>query len=354
LALAVIVSAGSAVAAGDWSASADSLVRQFAHDKGIPGIAVAVGKDKVILWSAGIGEANLENHAAVSADRTKFRIGSASKSLTSLGLARLIESGKLQLDVPIQEYVPQFPKKPEGEVSVRLLAGHLAGIRNYRDIGELGNAKSYSNVGEAVAFFKDDALVAAPGSRFSYSTYGYTLLSAAMEAASGRPYLTYMEESVFGPLGMKGTTADVPSLVIADRSGFYYRDGGELLNAPYIDNSNKWAGGGYLSTAHDLVRFGLAFFDVSVIKPETRDLLWTSQMTTGGERTMYGIGWFVGKDSQGHAWVQHPGGAAGGSALIRIYPEQKLVISLLTNLSMIGDDRFSTLPDQLFTLFSGN
>ena len=148
------------------------------------------------------------------------------------------------------------------------------------------------SAGEAVAYFKDDALVAAPGSRFLYSTYGYTLLSAALEAASGRPYLTYMEESVFRPLGMKGTTADVPSLIITDRSGLYYRNGGELLNAPYIDNSNKWAGGGYLSTAHDLVRFGLAFFDDAVIKPQTRDLLWTSQMTAAAERTNYCIGWY--------------------------------------------------------------
>jgi CubicO group peptidase (beta-lactamase class C family) len=102
------------------------------------------------------------------------------------------------------------------------------------------------------------------------------------------------------------------------------------------------------------VRFGLAFFDRAVIKPQTRDLLWTSQTRAAGERTNYGIGWFVGRDSQGHAWVQHPGGAAGGSALIRIYPEQKLVICVLANLSMIGDDRFSTVPDQLFELFSGH
>lgn len=350
-----IVSVGSAVEASESkvsaSDSAEALVRAFAQEKGLPGMAAAVGKNKTILWSVGVGVANVEDQTPVSSERSKFRIGSTSKALTSLGLAKLIDLGKLKVDAPIQDYVADFPAKPEGEITLRQLAGHLAGIRHYRDTSELGNVKAYRTITEAVVYFRDDPLVAIPGERFSYSTYGYTLLSAAIEGASGQLYLRYMEEAVFQPLGMHNTTADIPQRVIQNRTGFYYREKEGLLNGPYIDTSNKWAGGGYLSSANDLVRFGLAFFDTKVIRPATRTLLWTPQLTLAGERTSYGLGWFIGKDSAGRRWVQHPGGTVGGSVLLRIYPDDGVVISLLGNLSMVGDDRFGDIPDQLFALF---
>ena len=99
----------------------------------------------------------------------------------------------------------------------------------------------------------------------------------------------------------------------------------------WVDNSNKWAGGGYLSNTQDLALFGDAMITGKVVKPATLDLLWTSQRTTDGKPTGYGIGWVVATDSAGRKSVRHSGGSDGGTALLVLYPQQRIVFAFLFN-----------------------
>lgn len=171
-----------------------------------------------------------------------------------------------------------------------------------------------------------------PGTRFSYSSYGWNLLSAVIEGASGEPFLAFMEKRVFRPSGMTHTCADEVTPIVPGRSGFYTRDeAGAVVNAGYVDNSYKWAGGGFLSTAEDLVAFGNALLEGRLLKQETRALLWTSQKTSDGKDTEYGIGWTVDRDSRGRPRVRHSGGAQGGTANLVIYPAERLVLAMLVN-----------------------
>ena len=114
-------------------------------------------------------------------------------------------------------------------------------------------------------------------------------------------------------------------------------DEGLFENAPYVDNSYKWAGGGFLSTASDLVRFGFAHLEPGFLRAETLKMLLTSQQTTDGEATGYGIGWRVGEDDHGRRVVGHGGGSVGGTTRLSIYPEEKLVIVMISNLSGAPD-----------------
>jgi CubicO group peptidase (beta-lactamase class C family) len=142
-----------------------------------------------------------------------------------------------------------------------------------------------------------------------------------------------MREHVFGPLGMRHTVADHVDSIIPWRSGFYERrDDGAVLNAPYVDNSYKWAGGGFLSTPEDLIRFAQAHLDATILGTETIEVWWTSQQTSDGEATNYGMGWQT-AELDGVRLVLHGGGSIGGTSLLAIAPDERVILMITCNLS---------------------
>src|SRR5258706_11163586 len=299
----------------------------------IPGFAIAVAVDGRIVWSEAFGYADLEAQRAAT-PATQFRIGSVSKPLTATAIAQLFEIGTLDLDAPVQRYVPTFPEKG-APITTRLVGGHLAGIRHYQDDEFLLN-RHFATVTEGLSIFENDSLVAPPGTRYSYSTYGFTLLSAVVEGASGEEFLAYMSRHVFKPLRMTATAAAKRDSLFPTRTQFYTTRsrwlGGGLAVAPVVDNSYKWGGGGFLSTAEDLVRFGSALLGPGFLKSATLQVLFTPQRTSSGEVTPYGIGWFVAKDSLGHHYVYHGGGAGGGPTGFGVGRDSPVVFALVANL----------------------
>ncbi|HEY6060215.1 MAG TPA: serine hydrolase domain-containing protein [Gemmatimonadales bacterium] len=296
----------------------------------VPGFAFAVAVDGKIVWSEAFGYADVEARRPAT-PATQFRIGSVSKPLTADAVAQLYEAGKLDLDAPIQRYVPTFPEKG-APITTRLLGGHLAGIRHYQG-SEFTLNQRFPTVTAGLAIFKDDSLVAPPGTRFSYSSYGFNLISAVVEGASGEDFLTYMARHVFKPLGMTSTAPDKNDSLIPNRTQFYERtESGQFVVSPVVDNSYKWAGGGFLSTAEDLVRFGSAHLAPGYLKAATLELLFTPQHTASGAATPYGIGWFLAGDTLGHRTAYHGGGSVGGTTVFGIDRDSRVVIALVTNL----------------------
>ena len=314
----------------------------------IPGAQIAVIKDGVLIWSEGFGLADVEQEVPVT-PLTRFRIASISKPVTSIGLGLLLQEGKLDLDAPVQRYVPYFPAKP-WPVTVRQVAGHIAGIRHYRD-GEFESMRPYASVAEGVGIFADDSLNFEPGTRYSYSSYGWNLVSAVIEGASGEPFLSFMQRRVFGPMGMTRTIPEWPDSIIPWRARAYvHRDSlSPAQNAPYVDNSYKWAGGGFLSTAEDLVRLGRNLLEGRVLRPATRDTLWAPLTLRDGKSTGYGIGWGSRRDDHGHRIVGHTGGAMGGTSNLVLFPDERLVLALIVN----SDVSFNGLLPRIAERFVG-
>ena len=320
--------------AGTSTAKAVRAVERFISDTmrvlGAPGASLCVMRDGRIIWSRGFGMADLEQNVPVTPE-TRFRIGSVSKALTSVALGRLVEEGRLELDSSVQRYVPGFPVK-RYPITVRQVAGHLAGIRHYLP-GEFENREHYPTITQGLAIFSADSLLFEPGTGYSYSSYGYNLLGAVIEGASGRSYLQYMAEAVLAPAGMTHTSAEHPDSIIPGRGRYYTRPDstGPIVNAPFVDNTYKWPSGGYLSTAEDLARFGDRLLRGELLRPATVRLLWTSMRTSDGTATDYGIGWTVERDSLGRRRVRHSGGSVGGTAHLIIYPDDRLVVAVLVN-----------------------
>ncbi len=314
-------------------AQARAVVVELMKAKQIPGLSIAVVSRGVIVWSEGFGLADVEQDVAVS-PQTKFRVGSVSKMLTVGAVARLVESGQLDLDAPVQRYVPAFPAKP-WPITTRQLTGHLAGIRHYgpNDNRFLDGAPHFESVTKSLTIFQDDPLNAEPGTAYAYSSYGWNLVAAVVEGASKEEFLRYMQNAVFDPLELRNTTADQNAAITSHRTRFYVRDaGGALRNAPYVDNSYKWAGGGFLSTADDLARYASAYLRPGFLRQDTLDLLFTSQKLRSGKETGVGIGWRIGADAKGRRIYHHGGSIEGGRAMLMIFPQSQLVVAITANL----------------------
>ncbi len=312
--------------------AARALVEAKIRQQRIPGYVAAVYADGQVVWAEGFGDANVETRTPVWPS-TRFRIGSVSKTLTATALGLLVEDGRLDLDAPIQRYVPDFPAK-RYPITTRRLAGHLAGIRHYRGDEFLSN-RSYASVRTALEVFEADSLLFEPGTQYSYSTYGWNLISASVEGASGQDFLTFMQQRVFTPLGMRHTGPDRVDSIIPQRTGYYMLLNDTLINSPFVDNSVKWAGGGFLSSAVDLMRFGAAHFNAGILGAETLALLQTSQRLADGESTNYGLGWRTWISPEGRRAVGHTGGSTGGSTAFVMLPDERVVVAVIANMSNV-------------------
>ncbi len=308
--------------------NASRYITKLQTQLGIPGISICVGNSWKTLWAQAFGVADLENNTPVTT-RSKFRIGSVSKCLTSLAIGKLYQEGRLALDTPIQTYVPRFPVK-KFPITIRQLAGHTAGIRHYRD-GENPYPVRFKSVAEGLTLFEEDTLLFEPGTSYSYSTYAYTLISAAIETITHAPFLTYMEKEILSPLQMNNTVPDYNDSIIAGRVRFYDDYGQGLVNAHLVDDSYKWAGGGYLSTPGDLVKMGRELLTYTLLTPETIKMLLTPQRLKNGTQSIAGITWRVEADSKGRAIIHHGGAVEGGRTFIIVFPQQDIIIAVCAN-----------------------
>lgn len=331
--LAFLVFTTSVVAEGNTGIAArvariDRMLQAELGKNGIPGAAVGIAHKGATVYAKGFGFGDVENRVPFTA-QTVSRIGSISKTFTALAVMQLVEQEKIKLDDEVQVYVPGFPRKT-GPITVRDLLCHQGGVRHYRP-GEMLSAKRYASVEEALGVFKDDDLVAPPGTKYSYTTYGYTLLTRVVEAASGLSFIDYLQQHIIDPLELNSTFPDDPPRLIPNRARNYTRNGnGELENAPAVDQSNKWGGGGLLSTIEDLLRYAASYDDCRLLKAETMAAMFTPQSTSNGDSTEYGFGWRIGRDGARRR-IEHTGGSVGATSVLSTYPDDATAIVVLVN-----------------------
>lgn len=295
-----------------------------------PGLAIAVAKDNRKIWSKGYGYADVEKKEIVNSSEHLFRIGSISKTVTASALGRLKEDGKINLDIPIVHYFKDCPEDKKN-ITLRQLGGHQAGIRHYSGVEFFSNLH-YQNVKDALPVFIYDSLLFSPGLKYSYTTYGWTLISAVMEDATGEVFPVIVGKEISEPLRLTDLKPDHIDSTHFKRVQFYELQQGRLVPSPKVDNSNKWAGGGFLCSAEDLAKFGWAHTVSGLLKEKTLLELTTPQQLSNGESTNYGIGFRTGEDAQGRKWYGHSGGSVGGTSMLLIYPEEKLAVVTLVNL----------------------
>jgi CubicO group peptidase (beta-lactamase class C family) len=305
----------------------DFVNQQMAFDK-TPGLSVGFLKDD-FTWTQGFGYADLENRVPAK-PQSSYRMASITKTFTATAVLQLMEAGKMSLDAEIQTYVPYFPRK-KWPITVRQLLGHLGGIPHYINREEELHIKHHKNTREAIAIFQDFDLVAEPGTKFHYSSYGYNLLGAAIENASGQPYGQYIKEHIFDALGMADTRMDDPTALIPHRVEGYRLLNGTIVNSEYVDMSSRFAAGGTRSTVADLLKYARGIIDRKLLRPETWKLMFEPMATKDGILTERGLCWSV-SPWKGHFQISHGGSQQETRTYLLIFPLEEFALAVASNM----------------------
>jgi serine beta-lactamase-like protein LACTB len=317
------------------------------RERRIPGMSVTVAVDGQIVWSEGFGYADMEKRVPACPD-TRFRIGSVSKPITATMMVKLAEEGRLDIDAPVHQYLPSYPG-PRG-ITLRHLASHRSGIRHYRDDQEAFTQVQFKDLRESLALFQNDPVLFAPDTRHEYSSYGYALLGAAMEAVAEQEFGMLVQRFAQS-IGMNSTTVDRNDSTLVGLTRFYdhvtpYVTDGQVHRSPFVAMSSKWAGGGIISTTEDLARFGSALLpnaEALLLADTTRELLFTSRSRLGPPIIGYALGWMTMRDMDLRKVYMHFGAGSGTTSWLGVFPDEGVVVAVLANLGHAGFTYASTI-----------
>ena len=330
--LAAAATASRGAGANSGLADFERRVRATMSAEAIPGMTAGFARG-AMQWVRGYGFADLENKVPATAI-SAYRYASVQKPMTAVAVLQLVERGKIDLDADIRDYVPYFPDKGH-RITPRQLLGHIGGIPDYASEAD-EHLTEHKNTREAIALFADRALIAEPGTRFKYTSYGYNLLGAAIETVSGKAYGDYMREHVWGPAGMTSTRMEDPAVIIPNRVRGYRFVDGQVRNSEFVDVSSRFAAGASRGTVPDLLRFGTALSEGRLISPASMALMRTPMRTRDGRiagfpRTDgYAMGWSVlgqGKDCV----LLHDGDQPETRTMLIVSPEARLTVASAQN-----------------------
>ena len=295
---------------------------------------VLLAKDGQILLSKGYGMANHEWDIP-NAPQTKFRLGSITKQFTAMAIMQLEERGLLKVDDPVTKYVPDYPKATGDKITIHHLLTHTSGIPNFTSFPEYQKTMmSPSPAEKTLERFKDKPLDFTPGEKFNYSNSGYVLLGLIVEKVSGKPYDTFLQENIFGPLGMKNTGYERWDVVLKNRASGYDLSPRGLVNSAYLDMTIPGGAGALYSTVEDLYLWDQALYTEKLVKNATMERIVKSWITAGPMGS-YGYGWAVNTVAN-HKIVAHGGGINGFQTLIARFPEERGTFIFLRNVLRPG------------------
>ena len=313
-------------------ARSTALLNECVEYNEVMGITAGIYMDGEVTWSDAAGHMDFENYKAAEVNMI-HRIASISKPMTAIAILQLMEKGLLNLDDPIQKYIPDFPKKKEGTITIKHLLQQSSGIRAYKNNKEAHPTKNYPTLREAVKVFEGRDLANTPGEGYQYTTYGYVVLGLVIEKVSGRSYREYMQENIWKKAGMLDTDVEIFGQSYEGKSKLYTKnEDGKFVTDKATNLSVKVPGGGIQSTVSDLLKFSVAVLEDKLISADTRKLMVTSSGLK--ERgNPYGMGWFLYSDETRPSGriIGHSGSQSGTSTQLFIFLDMKAAIAVISN-----------------------
>ena len=306
------------------------------HEYGKFNGSALVAEQGKVVYKKGIGMANMEWDIENTTD-TKHRLGSITKQFTAMLILQLAADGKLDLQAPITDYLPDYPNGHDPQITTHHLLTHTSGIPNYTAFPGFFKDQSRDpyTPDEFVKKFADEKLDFTPGEKFTYSNSGYFLLGVLIEKVSGKTYEAMLQENIFTPLNMNDSGYDHHGEIIKNRATGYEKQGNEFVNSNYIDMSIPYAAGSLYSTVEDLYLWDQALYTNKMLSKEYMVLYFKPYINAWGN-SHYAYGWGVGKDVIGNTTdsiytISHGGGINGFNTNISRSPSDKTLIVLLNN-----------------------
>ena len=288
----------------------------------------------------GSGGLRNKKHRLKMKTSTSLRIASVTKPMTAIAIMQLFEQELLELDVPIKHYLPYLPKTSVGDITIRQLLGHTSGLRHYSSLWEAMSFTNYGTLSGSLNEFIFDPLNFKSGTRYEYSSYGYTVLGAIIEELSGETYEEYMRANIWGVAGMTNTGLD--KLKGDKNSGHYLKLGSLFVRSPHTDLSIIYPAGGVQSTAEDLLKFGGAILENKLISRETLEIMLDVEepLSVKIGDSPYGLGWTVLDSSKYGRFIVHSGSQPGAESFFTIYLDKPAVIAVLSNAYSSGNEAY--------------
>jgi len=285
-----------------------------------------------------LGYANCELKSFAKPE-TKYRIGRTSQLFAAMLIARLQDEGKLNIKDSFRKYVPNYPAK-QHDFSILNLGTHSAGFPETSNL-LLMNKGNLSDLRAFIQTTENDTLVYPPNEYYAVNDYGPCLLGILAETVCKKPYTKLVKEMLLDTLGLAETVLDNPTYITDNRAAPYYRNFvAQVVNAPAIDSRFVAPAYGYLSTADDLNKLGQLMMNEEFFSEESYDLFFTKNKLNNDYISDFGFGWSIFTDREGRKVYVQEGTTIGGSSFLAIFPDQKLVISLCTNI----EDSSESLP----------
>lgn len=299
----------------------DEYLNEYLIIKNVPSISAGILEHDKITYLNAFGKADVENNVSVNT-ASLYRIASISKTITAVAVLQLWERGLISLDTDARTYIPTFPVK-KYKFTIRQLLNHTSGIRNYKE-GEFDSKKYFGSTDEALKIFAYDSLNFEPGTKYEYTTLGYSLLAAIVENVTKTSFENYLKNNIFLPAGMNSTLIDKQREIIPNRvSGYEKNAESKIVNAPLADLSVKVAGGGLISTAKDLLLFAKAILENKLIKPSTLETMIKKSKLKSGREIDYGLGFSLAFENDSLKYISHNGAGTGFSSMLLINLKQK-------------------------------
>ncbi len=335
-----------------------------------PGLSVTVASNNEQIFLESLGTADLEQSVPMSNDSVQ-RLASLSKPITGTIIMDLVEQHKLELDSSVRQYLPELPSAYQ-RVTLRFLLDHQSGVQGYVDPAQVAFSNMhYAATRDAIKLFMASPLKFEPGTKTEYSSFGFALLGAAAESATGNSFQGlsaefFRKHSLSGfyiddplslvPKRVRGYLVDPNSKIVFNTGQVMTReymagDAAGVTNARAYDISNRYPAGGFDASAQDLLTFVLALATGKVLKPETVNSMWTAQTTADGTQTAFGLGWGV-SEWRGHLMVGMNGAEPSTTAFLRYLPDSGTGIVLVCNAEG-AHDLPKLLDDILATTLEG-
>lgn len=286
--------------------------------------SVLVYKDNKVVLSKGYGLADIENQISNSSF-TKFRIASVTKQFTAALVLMLQEKGILSTEDPIRKYYPDFPNGDK--ITIHHLLSHTSGIMELSTLKEIDSLTLNAlPIDFYINYIKSKPLDFEPGSKFKYSNTGYMILTRIIEKASGKSYITLLNERILAPLGMNSTGMDDAENIVMNRaSGYYLNQKNEIKNAHYVYLPTLGGAGSLYSTTEDLLKWCKAIQQKKLLKAASWDKITKANLGN------YGYGLFITEINKRTVWM-HGGGVQGFATQFIYYPNDNALIIILKNI----------------------
>jgi CubicO group peptidase (beta-lactamase class C family) len=306
----------------------DGIMNRYSNENE-PGASVLVFKQDKIVFKKGYGIKQISTGEKITST-TNFRLASITKQFTAMAILQLAQQKKLSLEDPITKYFASFPDYGK-KIKIKHLLTHTSGLQDYEDLMPASQNIQLHDTNCLQFMYLTNRLYFPAGTQYRYSNTGYAILALLVEKLSGLDYATYLKENIFKPLGMKTTVAyEAGKSSITNRAFGHSMQNGNWIETDQSLTSAVLGDGGIYSNTEELSKWISALWNYKLLNPLLQNQAWTGARLDNGKAIDYGFGWHM-ETFKNRLHPFHDGSSIGFRNSILVFPEEKLMVVILTN-----------------------